>query len=351
MDPVREPEDERPMEALRAEAMRFEALENRIAVLQREHERLLGATSVMADALSEMRGAMGEWEWFFEHSVEMMCIAGMDGRFKRVNKAFADALGYTSAELVSRPFFDFIHPDDQERTLEVLHGLGHDADCVNFENRYLDNDGEWHWIAWRVPALSPGARNLYAIARDVTDQKRTESELLHRARHDALTGLLNRAAFEDGMSDAVLRAGRYPRHELALFLVDLNGFKQVNDSRGHQAGDRLLQKVSSRLRRIAREGEMVSRIGGDEFALLIEGAADLQVESLAKRIDEAMKMPEDPADHDTAIDCCIGISILPRNAQDIDSLFAQADQALYSVKRAGSGGYSVYAPSVAEASA
>ena len=344
MEPVREPDEGRPIEALRAEARRFETLQSRIAELMGEHERLLGLSREMTDAIAELRGAMGEWEWFFEHSVEMMCIAGMDGRFRRVNPAFADALGYSTTELVSRPFFDFIHPDDQERTLEVLHDLGRNTDCVNFENRYLDSEGEWHWIAWRVPALAPGARNIYAIARDVTHQRRTESELLHRARHDPLTGLLNRAAFEDALGDAVSRAARYPRHELALFLVDLDGFKQVNDTRGHQAGDRLLKQVGSRLRRITREGEMVSRIGGDEFALLIEGAAELQVESLARRIDEAMRGPDESGDLEAEIGCCVGISVLPRNAMDVESLFAQADQALYSAKREGKGSYRVFAP-------
>jgi len=332
----------RSMEVLRAEARRYEALESRIAELHAEQERLLGATRDMAGTLTELRGAMQEWELFFEHSLEMMCIAGMDGRFRRVNPAFSRALGYSQEALVSRPFFDFIHPDDQERTMEELHNLGKGADSINFENRYLDSSGEWHWIAWRVPALAPGARNLYAIARDVTNQKLVESELLHRARHDALTGLLNRAAFEDGLADAVARSHRYPRHELALFLVDLDGFKQVNDTRGHQAGDLLLRKVGARLRRIARDCEMVSRIGGDEFAILIEGAADLQVQSLAQRIEEATREPDEFGDEETGIGCCVGVSILPRHAPDAEALFSQADQALYSAKREGKGGYRVF---------
>jgi len=344
MGTAREPNKPRSMEALRAEARRYEALECRIAEMHAEQERLLGATRDLAGTLTELRGQMREWEWFFEHSLEMMCIAGLDGRFRRVNPAFSKVLGYTEEELVSRPFFDFIHPDDQEGTMEELHALGRGKDCINFENRYLDNKGEWHWIAWRVPALVEGARNLYAIARDVTQQKLAESELLHRARHDALTGLLNRAAFEDGLADAVARSHRYPRHELALFLVDLDGFKQVNDTRGHPAGDELLRKVGARLRRVARDCEMVSRIGGDEFAVLIEGAADLRVESLAQRIDEATRVPDQLGDEETGIGCCIGISILPRHAGDAEALFAQADEALYSAKREGKGGYRVFAP-------
>jgi len=332
----------RSMETLSAESRRYEALEGRIAEMHAEQERLLGATREMSGTLSELRGAMREWEQFFEHSLEMMCIAGTDGRFRRVNPAFASALGYTEEELVSRPFFDFIHPDDQENTMEELHNLSVGADCVNFENRYRDSKGEWHWIAWRVPALAPGARNLYPITRDVTHQKLVEAELLHRAQHDALTGLLNRAAFEDGLADAVRRSHRYPRHELALFLVDLDGFKQVNDTRGHPFGDLLLQKVSGRLRRIARDCEMVGRLGGDEFALLIEGAADLQVESMASRIAEATRTPDELGDEETCIGCCVGISILPRHADDVASLFAQADEALYNAKREGKGGYRMY---------
>jgi diguanylate cyclase (GGDEF)-like protein/PAS domain S-box-containing protein len=334
--------DERLMEALRAQSERLEALETHIRQLEAERRELHDSNCQISGTLEELHSLMGEWEWFFEHSLEMMCIAGLDGYFKRVNPAFARTLGYSQQELLSCPFVEFVHPDDVEATKEALKGLGENTDCVNFENRYRHSDGEWHWISWHVPALTPSTRNLYAIAQDVTDRKRAETELHYKACHDSLTGLLNRAAFHEGLATAILRASRNPDAELALYLVDLDGFKNVNDTHGHPVGDRLLRQVAERLTQIGRHGEMVCRLGGDEFAMVIEGHSELRLEPLARRILETICQPIELDAATANLGCCIGISTLPRSAQDADTLISQADVALYSVKRSGKGGYQAF---------
>jgi two-component system, sensor histidine kinase and response regulator len=113
----------------------------------------------------------------FEMAMDMICVAGTDGYFRRVNPAFTRTLGYSQEELVSRPFIDFVHPDDREATMAELASLAAGKDCIDFENRYCAKDGSYRWLAWRCPAAVEGTNVLYAIARDVTDRKRVEMEL------------------------------------------------------------------------------------------------------------------------------------------------------------------------------
>lgn len=279
------------IDTLRTRAERVEALEQSIAELERERAHWYASARRLSEELEELNRIKTEWEWFFDHSLDMLCIAGMDGYFKRVNPAFARVLGYAPEQLLARPFVEFVHPEDVAATLAALEGLGTNRDCINFENRYRDANGEWRWIAWHCPALTSTTTKLYAIARDVTERKRADCELLYRASHDPLTGLLNRAAFEEGLVRALRRSRRTPGGKIALYLVDLDGFKDVNDKYGHPAGDQALQQPAGRLVRVRREGELVCRLGGDEFAFVIESASDVALEPLAQRILEAVAQP------------------------------------------------------------
>lgn len=330
------------IETLRARAERVEALEHSIAELERERAHWRDSARRLSDELEELSRIKSEWEWFFDRSLDMLCIAGVDGYFKRVNPAFCRALGYSPEQLLARPFVEFVHPEDVAPTHAALQGLGANEDCIDFENRYRHCDGEWRWIAWHCPALTSTTTKLYAIARDVTERKRIDSELLYKASHDPLTGLLNRAAFEEGLAQALRRSRRTPGSEIALYLVDLDGFKGVNDSYGHPAGDQALQQLAARLKRVQREGELVCRLGGDEFAFLIEIPPDAELEPLARRILDTVAQPITLDAATVALGCCIGIAVWPRHAQDPKTLVANADSALYRVKKNGKGGFELY---------
>ena len=331
------------IDTLRTRAERVEALEQSIAELERERAHWRDSARRLSDELAELNRVKSEWEWFFDSSLDMLCIAGMDGYFKRVNPAFARALGYAPQQLLTRPFVDFVHPDDVAGTLAALEGLGAKQDCINFENRYRHGNGEWRWIAWHCPALTSTTTKLYAIARDVTERKRADCELLYKASHDPLTGLLNRAAFEEGLAQALRRSRRTPGTEIALYLVDLDGFKGVNDSYGHPAGDQALQQLAVRLTRVRREGELLCRLGGDEFAFVIEASPDTALEPLAQRILETVGEPIELDAATVALGCCIGIALSPRHAEDPKTLVAHADSALYRVKKNGKCGFKIYA--------
>lgn len=327
---------------LRAQAERLKTLESRIEELERERELLLDSSERINTDLERYQQIKDEWEWFFENSLDLLCIAGTDGYFKRVNRAFTETLGYSAQELLGRPFTDFIHPDDIAGTRTVLQQLGAGEDCLYFENRFLDRAGRWHWLAWRCPGTTPGVSLIYAIARDVTENKRTEQEILFRAMHDSLTGLSNRAAFEAELAHAIARHMRDPDKQIALFIIDLDGFKSVNDTHGHAAGDQLLRLVAERFMSIQRRSDVVCRLGGDEFAWLAEGLAPIETAPLAARLVDAIGQPFVLDDIAVAIGCSIGIATFPGAATDARTLSAQADAAMYKAKKSGKNQYAYF---------
>ncbi|MFO0926897.1 MAG: ATP-binding protein [Gemmataceae bacterium] len=172
---------------------------------------LLRLDGVIAD-LTEHKRVAEEYDRFFALSLDLLCIAGFDGYFKRVNRSWQQALGYTEAEMVARPFLDFVHPDDRARTITEAAQINTGADTVAFENRYLCKDGSVRWLSWKAtPAVE--RQLIYAVARDVTEQKRAEAALSQRARlatlaaevGEALTAATDLPAMLQRCAEAVVR--------------------------------------------------------------------------------------------------------------------------------------------------
>lgn len=332
LNPLSPGEPGQLLELLRAQSDRMGLLEEKLNELETLHSTLGNTNKKLQQALKRVKTAKDEWEWFFEHSLDMLCIADLHGHFKRVNKSFTHSLGYTKRELLSRPFIEFVHPDDRQRTIEEYQAQLKVKDTLCFENRYLHHDGHWVWLNWTCPALRPGTKLFYASARDVSERKRTEEEILWRAQHDSLTKLYNRALFDQALEDALARGERHQAPLVSLFLIDLNGFKQVNDQYGHAAGDLVLVSVSQRLSRLQRKVDILCRIGGDEFALIAVHESPEQIHQIAKKclsvFDAAIELPAETL----AIGCSIGISTYPTLASSKAALFAQADRAMYAIK-------------------
>src|SRR5439155_12625522 len=158
--------------------------------------------------------------------------------------------------------------------------------------RMLNRFGEWRSLEAYATDLRHDRliRGIVLNARDVTERIRLEEELTHQAFHDGLTDLPNRALFRDRLDQALARSGR-SRAVLAVLLVDLDGFKQVNDSLGHDAGDNLLQQVARRFADLSRASDTVARLGGDEFAFLLEGANETVAVGVARRLLDALSEP------------------------------------------------------------
>lgn len=180
------------------------------------------------------------------------------------------------------------------------------------------------------------------IARDISERKSHEAELLHRATHDALTGLANRVLFEDRLRQAIVHAKR-DGSLVAVMFIDLDNFKLVNDTMGHAVGDELLCEVARRLDAQLREGDTKARLGGDEFAVILENLH--KVEEAASIVGELAKVLQRPIrlkGHDYVVTASMGISLCPINGTDAEALLMQADSAMYEAKAAGRNGYSFY---------
>ncbi|MDV7339402.1 diguanylate cyclase [Terasakiella sp. A23] len=185
-----------------------------------------------------------------------------------------------------------------------------------------------------------------AVFRDITERKQSEERIRHLAHHDTLTGLPNRHLFTDRLNHAVKVANRYNK-ALVLMFVDLDKFKPINDTLGHEAGDVVLQTVAKRFSKIVRESDTVARIGGDEFVILLEELDSSEGGNLvAEKLLECLEKPIPAGGRECSLGASIGIARFPEDAMDTDELLRCADEAMYAVKTSGRNGYKVYEPNL-----
>jgi diguanylate cyclase (GGDEF)-like protein/PAS domain S-box-containing protein len=267
---------------------------------------------------------------FFELSRDMLCTADPKGYFVELNPAWERTLGYTPDELRSRPFIEFVHPDDRDRTQAEVNRVADGETTFEFENRCRARDGSWHWLHW-TSTLGKEEGLLYARAADVTERKRMEAErqeLLYEldsaARTDPLTGVPNRRWLAAELDREMARAHR---HELdfCVALVDLDHFKRFNDRHGHLAGDELLREACRRWRAALRTSDFLARYGGDEFVVLLPDSTPRQAVEAIERLRTVTPGRER---------CSAGIATWD-GREDADALIARADAALYEAKEGG----------------
>lgn len=266
---------------------------------------------------------------WFEMSNSMLCEADLAGFFTKVNGAWTETLGHTHHQLLERPFLSLVHPEDQESTRKATVALAQGpADLVAFENRYAAKDGSWHWLSWT--ARSDGER-IYAVANDITERKRLEAEreaLFARveamARTDQLTGLPNRRAWDEEVRRELARARR-SGEPFSLIMLDLDRFKELNDTYGHQAGDEFLRDAAIAWRTVLRESDFIARYGGDEFSVLLpDTSSTAGITTLTDRLRDAMLEGRS---------CSAGAATWD-GTETAEHLIARADAALYEAKRA-----------------
>jgi len=238
-----------------------------------------------------------------------------------------------------------IHPDDREEEAHARAAALRGESGYQVEFRILSEGGGVRWVASRGTALrdaSGSAQRMIGVFQDITERKRGEEEARYMAYHDMLTGLPNRRLFDDRLRQAVYSAQRQDS-KVAVLAIDLDHFKQVNDSLGHRAGDTVLRDVAGRLAGCVRRSDTLARHGGDEFVIL---APDLKEEtdaqSIAEKLLHALRPGFPAADRSFGIGASIGISIYPGDAQDSEALMRNADAAMYLAKEQGRNSFRFY---------
>ncbi|HUS69260.1 MAG TPA: diguanylate cyclase [Anaerolineae bacterium] len=280
-----------------------------------------------------------------EFPLGVAVIAG-DGRYEYVNPRFVDMFGYTMADVPNgREWFKRAYPDEEYRHQVMSFWLQdlHSAQQGERRPRTFTvrcADGTDKVVHFRPVSVKGGDQ--LVVSEDITERQRAEERIRQLAYHDPLTGLPNRTLFYDRTEIALARARRNG-DKLAVLLMDLDHFKDVNDSLGHATGDELLQAVGERLTTLLRESDTICRMGGDEFLILLTGITSVDdVNRIADRVLEAIRKPFVLDDHELDVTTSLGVAIYPDDAEDVDTLIRQTDVAMYLAKERGRDNYQRY---------
>jgi diguanylate cyclase (GGDEF)-like protein/PAS domain S-box-containing protein len=282
----------------------------------------------------------------FNQAAVGIALLNCDGRFLRVNRTLTQVLGYSEAELLQRSFQQVTCPEDLAEDLELIARVANgEIRDYQREKRYVRKDGVIVWGNVSVSAMrdAGGGLRLIAVVKDVTRRKQAEEALLRMANHDALTGLPNRVLLQDRLAQAIVHAQRAQR-QVGVMFIDLDRFKHVNDSLGHDAGDQMIVEIARRLAGSLRESDTVARQGGDEFVVVL---ADLgcpeDAALVAQKVLDALFRPLLLGGQELFPTASIGLAMYPRDGQDSPTLLKCADSAMYRAKGQGGNAFRFYA--------
>lgn len=275
----------------------------------------------------------------FEEAPVGICIYAPDGVILDANPAFCRITGHPVGSLRGAPYDQITHPDDLPRDRALF------LDCVSgnrsgyvTEKRIVKQDGREIWVENTVSLLRDeegSPTQFIGIAEDITERRASRERIAYMAHHDALTGLPNRSLLQDRLNMALAHATRSAR-PVALLFIDLDRFKNINDSLGHVVGDSLLQAVGTRLSKNTRATDTVSRQGGDEFIVLLGDIESHEAAmNVAYKMVELLEEPYEVSGHLLACTASIGVAIFPDHGRDVDTLMRHADMAMYSAKDGG----------------
>ncbi len=272
-----------------------------------------------------------------EYAYDAIMLLDRSGAVTWASQSTARVLGWRLHELEERSVFAFVHPDDDPRAREALEAcLAQPGAVVRAELRLRNQDGWFRHVEGVIVNRlhEPAVRAVVANVRDIGERKTVERQLLHDALHDPLTGLPNRTLLMSRLEHAVEQARRRAGYRFALLFVDLDGFKSVNDRFGHPAGDQVLARVARRIAECLRPGDTLARMGGDEFAVLLDGVSGEGSAALVSdRIDRAMREPFAVGDREVGLAASIGIAYDGEGGAAAAAMLDEADQAMYRAKR------------------
>ncbi len=318
---------------------------------------------------SAQQGSEGSEERYrllAEHSLDVIARMRPNGTFSYVSPASKDVLGYTPDELMSvRPPAGRVHPEDQGVVADAITRVSAGGPAKTLSYRFLHGNGSWRWLetTWScirsdgdaganevaagadaADESEGGVYELFAATRDVSDRYAAQQQLEQLALRDGLTGLANRALLSDRLTTAIERLERRGG-AVAVYLIDLDHFKAINDTFGHAGGDAVIVEAGRRLTRASRAGDTVARLGGDELILVAEVAGRDEAEALGSRLLKQLRKPY-PYPVGTVCTASVGLALARDYRCDPDALLQRADVALYAAKQAGRNRVEVFAGAV-----
>jgi diguanylate cyclase (GGDEF)-like protein/PAS domain S-box-containing protein len=307
-----------------------------------------GLEARVADRTAELRASEQRFQALVQHSSDVVTLVDTDATVLYQSESIGRVFGYPADALTGRPWTVLLDAESAIRLRGTLRGLAenlYDSSVLDVTLHHHDGHACHAEITITNLLGNPSVRGLVLNTRDVSERKELEDQLIHEAFHDALTKLANRSLFKDRVDGAMRRGPT-----AAVLFLDLDGFKEVNDSIGHAAGDQLLIRVAERLRAAVGPDDTVARFGGDEFAVLLENLDDdRDAERLANRIIESLAEPLTLESNEIHVRASIGIATSartgdPGDARDADQLMRNADLAMYRAKATGDGSFARYNP-------
>jgi diguanylate cyclase (GGDEF)-like protein len=264
----------------------------------------------------------------------------IDYRFVECNPAFEHQTGLTHA--IGKTMRQMV-PDHDDHWFEIYGNVARTGEEIRFENPATAMKKYYDVFAFRVGG--DRSNKVGILFKDISERKKNELELINAALFDELTGLPNRAMFRDKLATALARA-KQGGQTLALLFIDLDGFKEVNDTLGHQAGDHLLRWVAQTMVSSLRAGDLASRFGGDEFAVILENCRPDYLPTLAHGLIQKLEVPVDLEGGKAQISASMGIVTFPESGTDEETLLQRADATMYAVKKDGKRGFRLWDSSI-----
>jgi len=320
--------------------------------------------------LQRVRRQLAEHDELFqlitENAADMIAVVDSAGNRLYNSPAYSKVLGYSEEELSSSSAIDQIHPSDRERVLQAAAKARASGRGQRLEYRMRHKNGDWRILESTASPIQNGnghLERLVIVNRDITERKRAEEMLEHRALHDVLTELPNRALFVDRLQHSLIRARRHSDYSFVVLFIDIDGFKVLNDSLGHSAGDELLIQVAKRLTACFRETDTVSRsatvlnskltndglarLGGDEFTVLLDDVSEpSDAIRVARRILDRIALPFTLGTQQIVISASVGIAASNNSYEGAEDLLRDAEIAMYRAKQAGKARCEVFDPAM-----
>ncbi|MEZ5426529.1 MAG: EAL domain-containing protein [Pyrinomonadaceae bacterium] len=292
-----------------------------------------------------LRSSEARFRSVVQNLSDIITILDSDSVITYISPSIERSSNFEIEDLIGRKLTDFVHPDDIEKVESFLEMIEKNIEKNPLiEWRIVDSDGSFYYVESIGNNLldDPHVSGIVITTRNITERKNLEAQLTHQAFHDPLTSLANRILFRDRVEHALMR---YKRQEtpLAVLFLDLDNFKNINDSLGHGAGDELLKSVSERLMNCVRFGDTVARLGGDEFAILLEDTEEANnAIIIADRVLESVKEPFYVGGFEVMVGISVGIAFSRSGKETADELLRNADVAMYNAKEKGKGCYTIF---------